>query len=342
MKFASLVFLAAVPASFLLGQAAAAANDPSLGAEVAALEKKLAAVRDELAEAKTALAISKAETEAAETRARARSGPDSQLDALRAQVRVLERDLQSATNALKRIAADKAAIEAALFAANEQLVAAGKTAIPPRGQIPAATPGAIRPDPKVAELQAQLSDLRTRLATAEKASESRETELTKLRAAVTAAESRPAIPAQVTQELTDLRAQLAAAREFGARLHALEAEKAATTSRTTDLERKLTSANETLASRSKELESLRPQAARVAELEARLRQAESDKATLSAGSSLPPANLDEVARLTAARAEAESKLSTVLRSFTLLTKERDELRARLADLTKASGEQEKR
>jgi chromosome segregation ATPase len=342
MKFASLVLLAAGPASFLFGQSAAAANDPSLGAEVAALEKKLAAVRDELAEAKTALAISKAETEAAETRARARSGPDSQLDALRAQVRVLERDLQSATNALKRIASDKAAIEAALFAANEQLVAAGKTAVPPRGQIPAAPPGAIRPDPKVAELRAELSDVRTRLALAEKASESREADLTKLRAALTTAESRPAIPAQVTQELTDLRAQLAAAREFGARLHVLEAEKTATASRIADLERKLTSASEALAIRSNELESLRPQAARVADLESRLRHAEAEKTSGPAGATPPAANPDEVARLTAARAEAESKLSTVLRSFTLLTKERDELRARLAELTKASGDQEKR
>src|SRR5688500_14117734 len=132
MKFASLVFLAISPAVF-------AANDPSLAAEVAALEKKLAATRDELAEVKTALAISKGETEAAERRARNLARPDSQVDALRGQVRVLERDLQSATSALKRIAADKAATEAALFAANEQLVSAGKKAVPPRGQIPTST-----------------------------------------------------------------------------------------------------------------------------------------------------------------------------------------------------------
>ena len=342
MKFASLVFLAAGPASFLPGHAAFAANDPSLGAEVAALEKKLAAARDELAEAKTALAISKAETEAAETRARARAGPDSQIDTLRGQVRVLERDLQSATSALKRIASDKAAIEAALFAANEQLVAAGKPAIPPRGQIPASNPGTSQPDPQLAKLQAQLNDARSKLAAAEKASETREAELAKLRTAVTAAETRPAIPTQVAQELTDLRTQLAAAREFGARLHALESEKTAAATRLADLERKLTSANEALAVRSKELESLRPQAARVADLETRLRQAESEKAVAAPGTSQPPANPDEVARLTAARADAESKLSTVLRSFTLLTKERDELRARLAELTKTSGEQEKR
>ena len=118
MKLASLVFLAAGPASLLLGPVALAANDPSLAAEVAALEKKLASTRDEVTELRTALAIARAETEAAETKARARAGPDSQLDALRGQVRVLERDLQSATNALIRVAADKSAIEAALCAAN--------------------------------------------------------------------------------------------------------------------------------------------------------------------------------------------------------------------------------
>ena len=340
MKFASLVFLAVSPAAFSIAQSAFAANDPSLAAEVAALEKKLGATRDELAQIKTALAISKAETEAAEARARNLARPDSQVDALRGQVRVLERDLQSATSALKRIAADKAATEAALFAANEQLVSAGMKAVPPRGQIPTSASGPASTDPKVAELQTELSAIRSRLAAAEKNVESREAELAKLRTASAAAESRPAIPPNVTQELTELRAQVANAREFDARMRTLETEKSAVTNRLAEAEGRLASVSETLALRLKELEGMRTQVARVAGLESRLRQLESEKSAGSAN--VAAASPDELARLTAARAEAENKLSTVLRSFTLLTKERDELRARLAELTKASGETEKR
>lgn len=338
MKFASLVFLAVSPAAFSIAQSAFAANDPSLAAEVAALEKKLAATRDELAEVKTALAISKGETEAAEARARNLARPDSQVDALRGQVRVLERDLQSATSALKRIAADKTAMEAALFAANEQLVSAGKQAVPPRGQLPTSASGAASTDPKVAELSA----IRSRLAAAEKNVESREAESTKLRAALAAAETRPTIPANVAQELTELRAQVARTPDSDARVRTLETEKSAATNRLTEAERRLASVSETLALRMKELEGMRTQAARATELESRLRQLESERSTGSPSAAPAAASPDELARLTAARVEAESKLSTVLRSFTLLTKERDELRARLAELTKSSGESDKR
>lgn len=342
MKFASLVLLATGPASFLLGPCAWAANDPSLAAEVAALEKKLAAARDELTEVKTALVISKAETEAAETRARARAGPDSEVDALRGQVRVLERDLQSATSALKRIAADKTAMEAALFAANEQLVAGGKPAVPLRGPLPATrTPASSGPDPKVAELQAQLGDVRSRLTAAEKTSESRAAQLEKLRVALAAAESRPAVPAN-TEELTALRAQVAQSREAETRLRALQTENAAALAQLVELERKLSAASATLARQAKEQDALRTEAARASELESRLRQAEAGKAAGAVAPTAASATSDELSRLTAARTEAENKLSTVLRSFTLLTKERDELRARLAELTKSEGQPEKK
>jgi chromosome segregation ATPase len=342
MKFASLVFLAVSPAAFPLFPFAFAANDPSLAAEVAALEKKLAATRDELAEVKTALAISKAETEAAEARARNLARPDSQVDALRGQVRVLERDLQSATSALKRIAADKAATEAALFAANEALVSAGQKAVPPRGQIPASASGAAIADPKVTELQAELGELRSRLAAAEKNVESREAEFAKLRAALAAAESRPAIPASVARELTELRAQIATTHDSDSRVRNLETEKAAATKRLAEAEGRLASVSETLAVRMKELEGARLQASRAAELESRLRQLESEKSAGSTSAAPAAASPDELTRVNAARVEAEGKLSTVLRSFTLLTKERDELRARLAELTKSAGETEKR
>jgi chromosome segregation ATPase len=341
MKLASLVILAVGSTAFPVFPSALAANDPSLAAEVAALEKKLAATRDELAEVKTALAISKSETEAALARARNLISPDSQVDALRGQVRVLERDLQSATSALKRVAADKAATEAALFAANEALVSAGRKAIPPRGQIPAGASGAAVADPKVSELQAELGELRSRLTAAEKNVESREAELAKMRAAVAAAESRPAIPPEIAQELADLRARIANTRDTDARVRDLEKEKSAATTRLAEAEARLASVSETLALRMKELEGARLQASRASELEARLRQLESEKSA-GAATAAPAANPDELARVNAARLEAEGKLSTVLRSFTLLTKERDELRARLAELTKSSGETEKR
>jgi chromosome segregation ATPase len=342
MKFASLVLFAAGPLSVFLGPLAIAANDPSLAAEVTSLEKKLAAARDELAETKTALAISKAETEAAETRARARAGPDSQVDALRGQVRVLERDLQSATSALRRIAADKAATETALFSANEQLVAAGKPAVPPRGPLPTPPATSTSPDPRLAELQAQLVDVRSRLEAAEKTSAAREAELVKLRAAVAAAEARPAIPANITDELTALRAQTGAGRELETRLRALETENAAAITQMAEMERKLATANAALAQQTKDQDALRNQAARAGELESRLRQVQAEKIAAPVSSSPANGSPDELSRLTAARVEAENKLSTVLRSFTLLTRERDELRARLAELTKASGDSEKK
>lgn len=342
MKFASLVFLAVSPAGFAIAHSAFAADAPSLAAEVTALEKKLAATRDELAEVKTALAVSRTETEAAQARARNLGGPDSQVDALRGQVRVLERDLQSATSALKRIAADKSATEAALFVANEQLVSAGKPAIPPRGQIPPSASTSTNSDAKVTELQAELSELRSRLAAAEKNVASREAEFAKLRAALAAAETRPAVPPNVAQELTELRAQIAGTRAADARVRSLETEKSAATNRLAEAEGRLASVSETLALRMKELEGLRIQASRASELESRLRQLESERSTGPANAAPTTGTPEELARLTAARAEAENKLSTVLRSFTLLTRERDELRSRVAELTKSSGEPEKR
>lgn len=339
-----LVPLALFTAVSLCPAAFAAANDPPQPNEIVVLEKKLAAARDELAAAKTALAISKSETEAAETRARALARPDSQVDALRGQVRVLERDLQSATTALKRIAADKTAAEAALFTANQQLVATGKAAVPPRGAtaVPnvAATPVV---DPKLAELQAELADARIRLAAAEKNAEPRDAELARLRAALAAAESRPALPATITQELTDLRAQSARVRELETRLRSLEEQKTSDAGRLADTERKLAAANEALAVLTQERDGLRVRVARIAELESRLHQLESEKPAAPTDPSDAGINKEEFARIATAKADAEGKLSTVLRSYTLLTKERDELRARLAELTaKVASDQEKR
>lgn len=339
-----LLFTLGPAASVLCPVALAAAGDITPSSEIAALEKKLAAARDELAAAKTALAISKSETEAAETRARALARPDSQVDALRGQVRVLERDLQSATTALKRVAADKAAAETALFAANQQLVAAGKDAVPPRGPAAIASPAPTPvPDARLAELQSELADTRTRLAAAEKNMESRDAELARLRASLAAAEARPAVPANVTQELAELRAQSAHARELDARLRSLEEQKSADVKRLADAEQKLATTNAAMAVLAQERDALRAQAARATELESRLRQLESEKPAAPTGASDTGVSKEEFARIAAAKADAEGKLSTVLRSYTLLTRERDELRARVAELTaKAAGDQEKR
>jgi hypothetical protein len=93
----------------------------------------------------------------------------------------------------------------------------------------------------------------------------------------------------------------------------------------------------------RERDALRVQASKAGELEARVRQLEGEPASTPADASGGAVSKQEFDRVVAAKAEAELKLSTALRSFTLLTKERDELRARLAQLTpQTSASQEKR
>jgi chromosome segregation ATPase len=374
MNLARLVFLAAAPVSFVISSGAFAAADPTPSSEIAALEKKLSAARDELAATKTALAIAKSQAEAAEARAQTFAQTDSQLVSLRAQVRILERDLQSATAALKRSAADKTA-----GAPSNPLRAdatEGASVRPPAaGPSPGVTVGA---DQKMAELQSELNNVNSRLAAAVNALEARDAEVAKLRAALAAVESRPPILATdfesarraateaqqrlagVSQELTETRRQAAAARELEARVRELETEKATLLSRTAepgiskdefarvaaaqaDAERSLAAAKSEYALLGKERDEWRAKAARVGELESRIRQLESEKTSGSTAPGDPSVRKEEIARALAAQADAESKLSTALRAFTLMTKERDELRARLAELTpKGSASQEKR
>jgi chromosome segregation ATPase len=224
-------------------------------------------------------------------------------------VRLLERDLQSATAALKRVAADKTVPEPVPIATSP-LISAPR-AIPPVKAAPAgpSQEAFAAANQKIAELQSKLSETQSRLNAAEKNIEARDEELANMRTALAAAESRPSISAGefesarreleearkrlagVTQELAESRQQLGAAREFESRVRQLEAEKASYSSRPAETE----------------------------------------------------ISKEEFARLTAAHAAAENKLSTVLRSFTLLTKERDELRARVGELTaKLSSGGEKR
>lgn len=308
-----------------------AATDPA--SEIAALEKKLAAARDELAAAKTALAISKSETAAAETRLRTLNRPDSEVEALRGQVRVLERDLQSATTGLKRIAADKSAIEGALFTANQQLVASGKAAVPPRGPVAESRPNTASPtDAKAAELATELTETRNRLTTAGKTIEALEAEVSKLRAAQSDTEKRAA----------DSQAQARAGREFEARVKSLESENAARAKRLNDAEGRLAALNEAMAALTKERDELRTRVVRTTELESRLRQLETERTSTPAESPGSGVSKDEFAKVATAKADAEGKLATVLRSYTLLTKERDELRLRVAELSRQAGESEKR
>jgi chromosome segregation ATPase len=348
MKFVPLISSTLVSIS-ILGCAAAfaAANDPAQSSEITALEKKLAATRDELAAVKTALAISKSETEAAVMRAKALTQPDSQVEVLRSEVRLLEQDLRSATAGLQRLAADKAAAEAALRA-NQQL--AGK----------ADARGAATVDPETAVIQTELTNARSRLAAAEKGVDARDAELAELRARLATVESLPRIPSDVAQELAALRRQVSAAADLETRVHQLETEKAALLVRVadfggtkdefgriaaayTDADRKLVAAHDALAQLTKERDELKTHASRANELEARVRPIESPKANAAPSASEATVSKEEFARVVAAQANAESKLSTVLRSFTLLTKERDELRARLAEMAaKTSANQEKR
>jgi hypothetical protein len=110
-----------------------------------------------------------------------------------------------------------------------------------------------------------------------------------------------------------------------------------------EAERKLAAAHEARASLMRERDELHARASKAAELEARVRQLEAPDRSAGSTTSDAAVNKDEISRVSAALAAAESKLATALRSFTLVSKERDELRARVAELmAKSAGEQEKR
>ena len=88
------------------------------------------------------------------------------------------------------------------------------------------------------------------------------------------------------------------------------------------------------AASAQDLATLRDRATATRELESRVRQLETEKAALAAATAANPGvSPDEFARTTKALAEAEGKLATSLRSYTLLTTERDELRGQIADLS---------
>ena len=86
------------------------------------------------------------------------------------------------------------------------------------------------------------------------------------------------------------------------------------------------------ATTAQELATMRDRATATRELETRVKQLESEKAALATAASAAGANADEFARASKALADTEGKLATALRSYTLLTTERDELRGQIADL----------
>jgi nucleoid-associated protein YgaU len=94
----------------------------------------------------------------------------------------------------------------------------------------------------------------------------------------------------------------------------------------------LRTANQRLAEANEELAGLRRQVTATRELEQRVQQLEAEKTAAVASANTGPTR-DELARAAAAQAAAEDKLGTALRAYTQLTRERDDLRSRLADLS---------
>ncbi len=175
------------------------------------------------------------------------------------------------------------------------------------------------------ELEARVRQLETEkaaLTAAQQAAVARAEDLGKLHAAATA------------QELATVRDRATATRELEARVRQLETEKAALTAaqqaavaRAEDLGKLRAAAS------AQELATVNDRATATRELEARVRQLETEKAVLAAASAANPGvTPEELARATKAVTEAEGKLATSLRSYTLLTTERDQLRGQITDL----------
>src|SRR5690606_28118835 len=131
-----------------------------------------------------------------EARATALLQTDSQLDTLRRQIRILERDLQSATTALKFVAANKATADAALAAAAGDEGAGTMTGASafPAAATPAGAAASATIDPRVEELEGDLTQARSQLAAVGKDLGMREAELQDLREKLAIAQSQPPIP----------------------------------------------------------------------------------------------------------------------------------------------------
>jgi nucleoid-associated protein YgaU len=100
--------------------------------------------------------------------------------------------------------------------------------------------------------------------------------------------------------------------------------------------RALAAAQDQLASTTKELSTVRAQVVSGRELDARLQQLEIEKEALTRRLSAPGPTKEELAAAVSAKEDAEEKLSFSLRSYSVITKERDELAAKLASLPPAT------
>ncbi|ACB73575.1 LysM peptidoglycan-binding domain-containing protein [Opitutus terrae] len=315
-------------------------------ARLAALQQELETARQEAAAAKalveaTARAKTQAESELSALEGKYQqlltsvSAQESELEKLRTaaaevepvraaqaaaveQVSALQRELAAAQAARDEAAARLATAAAAAREASTdsttiaQLTAANQTL---SARLEAATAAA----GELAQIREQLA-----AATAEQGRvASQLTEVTsendRLRTALSQAES-ARVP-DVRRELETAQRALAETRQ---RLEIVAAEVGALRSQATAAA-ELTTRVRQLESENAELAALRQPAARTAELEAQVRQLEADNAALA---------VKAVAPMPSARSEqTEEKLETALRSYALLTAERDELLRRVDELT---------
>jgi nucleoid-associated protein YgaU len=313
-------------------------------AEVARLQAQLGTLRESLA-TQTASAATAGDAAAALLRERkahaatqsAGAQLKTQLNEAAASRAMLERDLMSRLSASDR--AQSAAVEetrrltalhsdstAKADALSRELAQARADLASARQNLSQATGKATaetdRQARRVTELESSLGAARNELAQTKAA-------LAAATATAESAASRAAAAATAESELNTLRGRITTL-ERDLQM-AAEAAKRSTDART-DADSALRTANQRLAAATEEVAALRRQVTANRELEQRVQQLEAEKgaAVASAGSAV---SRDELARATAAQAAAEDKLATALRAYTQLTRERDELRGRLADLS---------
>lgn len=312
--------------------------------EVARLQAQLAALRESLA-TQTASAATAGDAAAALHRERnAHAATQSAVAQLKIQLNeaaasraMLERDLMARLSASDR--AQSAAVEetrrltalhgdstAKADALSRELAQARADLASARQNLSQATGKATaetdRQARRVTELESSLGAARNELAQTKAA-------LAAATATAESAASRAAAAATAESELNTLRGRITTL-ERDLQL-ATEAAKRSTDARS-DADSALRTANQRLAAATEEVAALRRQVTANRELEQRVQQLEAEKgaAVASAGAGV---SRDELARATAAQAAAEDKLATALRAYTQLTRERDELRGRLADLS---------
>lgn len=312
--------------------------------EVARLQAQLTTVQQTLAtQTATAASASEAATALHQERV-AHAGTQKSVAQLKTQLNeaaasraMLERDLMtrlSASDRAQSVATDEnrrlTALQAEATARAESLARDLAQARAELGNVRRelttasgkATADTDRQARQITDLESSLTNARNELAQTKAA----------LAAATASAESagaRAAAAAQTEAELNTLRNRAAALERD---LQAAGEAARRTTEARSETDAALRAANQRVAAASEEIAGLRRQITASRELEQRVRQLEAEKTTAVAAAG-DGASRDDLARAAAARAAAEDKLTTALRSYTLLTRERDELRARVAELS---------